>query len=126
MNTKSLLKKFIKTKPAKKILSFVISKAQFLIPRKKLLENSTWVAYTHPNPSYPVHIVILPKKEIGNWMEMTSKDGDLYCDFIEISQRMIRDFQLDQAGYRLIMNGGRYQTFSHLHFHLVAGDAYNT
>jgi diadenosine tetraphosphate (Ap4A) HIT family hydrolase len=40
---------------------------------------------------------------------------------MDISQVLIREFNLEQQGYRLIINGGKYQTFPHLHVHLISG-----
>lgn len=54
-------------------------------------------------------------------MAVDSAQSAVYQEFIEVSQQLIREFNLEQAGYRLIINGGQYQTFPHLHVHLVSG-----
>lgn len=121
----SLIKFFRKItqwKIARQLFSWILIHSPRLIPLIPLRETASWIVYVHPAPVYPVHLVILPKKEIKNWMELTVEDGKLFEDFIQVTQSMIRDFELEPAGYRLIVKGGANQTFSHLHFHLVAGD----
>ncbi|MBA4375557.1 MAG: histidine triad nucleotide-binding protein [Anaerolinea sp.] len=82
------------------------------------------MAFAHPNPSYPIHILIIPKRRIANWLALPVDDPTLYSEYIVMTQGMIRDFCLEETGYRLITNGGKYQIFPHLHIHLVAGDEY--
>jgi len=103
------------------MIDLIIDKVSFLIPGRRLYESNTWMAITHPRPSYPTHIVIIPKKPYRNWMAVDSAQSAVYQEFIEVSQQLIREFNLEQAGYRLIINGGQYQTFPHLHVHLVSG-----
>lgn len=103
------------------MIDFVIEKAPFLIPGEKLFESNAWIAINHPRPCYPVHIVILPRKPYRNWMSVNPTENEIFPQLIDISQMLIREFNLEQEGYRLILNGGKYQTFPHLHFHLISG-----
>jgi histidine triad (HIT) family protein len=116
--------KLLGLKITKKVIGQLFSKASFLIPQKKLIETACWIVFIHPKPTYPVHLVILPKRPIADWLTIPSDDPELFKDFVELTQGMIREFCLEETGYRLIMNGGKYQTFPHLHFHLVAGDLF--
>ncbi len=111
-----------KWKITQELFTWAVVHAPHLIPLTPLRESKYWIVYVHPSPSYPVHIVILPKMAIKNWMALTVEDGSLFGDFIQLTQAMIRDFALEPAGYRLILNGGPNQNFAHLHFHLIAGD----
>ena len=119
------MKRFLQTKLARSLAGFLFSKANRFLPIKRLRENGNWLAFNHPRPSYPIHILIVPKRKIADWMSLPIEDAVLYADFVEISQGMIRDFCLEEAGYRLIVNGGPNQTFPHLHVHLVAGDVFS-
>jgi histidine triad (HIT) family protein len=119
------LRKFLRTRLAGQLTGLIFSKASNLVPLKRLKETPSWMAVLHPDPGYPVHIVILPKHKIANWMTLPIDDPSLYTEFVVLTQTMIHEFCLEDAGYRLIVNGGRFQTFPHLHVHLVAGEALN-
>lgn len=40
------------------------------------------------------------------------------ADLVAAAQSLVEEYHL--TAYRLIVNGGEYQAFLHLHFHLVA------
>ena len=105
-----------------KLGAWMFSHTPWMIPIKPLRETASWMAICHPSPSYPVHIVILPKKPWKDWLALEVDDPEVMREFVTLTQSMIHDFELTPAGYRLIMNGGANQTFPHLHFHLVAGE----
>ncbi len=116
------IRKAVNWKVTRDVFSWALNHCPGLLPLKPLRKTSNWVVYVHPTPLYPVHLVILPRANVTNWMALPSEDGLIMADFIRLTQAMISDFELEPAGYRLIMNGGANQTFPHLHFHLVAGD----
>ncbi len=118
-----LKRKILYSKMVSGLISFLFAHADKLVPVNRLRETQSWLAFTHPNPAYPVHILIVPKRKITNWMELPQNDPVLYAEFVALTQGMIKDFCLEAAGYRLIVNGGIHQDFPHLHIHLVAGDA---
>jgi histidine triad (HIT) family protein len=122
------LSKLMNWKPAQKIFSWGLEHAAFVLPVKPLRQTAHWMAFTHPNPSYPIHIILVPKGQVRDWLsvEPGQMDLDTTREFIELTQSMIREFELADTGYRLILNGGDYQTFPHLHIHLVSGDAITT
>ena len=120
---KQFLRKASKWKITQELFSWALVHSPNLIPFTPLRESTYWIVFVHPSPAYPVHLVILPKKGLTNWMALTVDDEKLFGDFIQLTQAMIRDFALEPAGYRLILNGGPNQAFPHLHFHLIAGDA---
>ena len=92
----------------------------FLLPMKKLRETDTLIAFSHPQPAYRVHILLVPKRRLSGLEQLSPEDGDFMIDLFATVQSLVTEFDLDQAGYRLIANGGRYQDFPHLHFHLVS------
>lgn len=94
----------------------------FAIPVKRLCETDTLMAFHHPKPSYPFHVLIVPKKAIASLMDFDPADAaflsDLYCTV----QSLVEEFKL--PAYRLIVNGGEFQDFPQLHFHLVSDVEY--
>ena len=90
----------------------------FAIPVKRLRETETLMAFHHPKPSYPFHILLVPKKAVASLKEFDSTDTSFLSDLYATVQSLVDEFHL--AAYRLIVNGGEYQDFPQLHFHLVS------
>jgi histidine triad (HIT) family protein len=93
----------------------------FLIPAKRLKETPSLIAFHHPKPCYPVHILIVPKKAMPSLLGLNADDSDFLLDLVETIQNLVRELELEQSGYRVIVNGGTNQDFPQLHFHLVSG-----
>jgi histidine triad (HIT) family protein len=90
----------------------------FAIPVKRLRETDTLMAFHHPKPSYPFHVIIVPKKEVASLMQIGPSDAVFLSDLYSTVQSLVNEFKL--PAYRLIVNGGEFQEFPQLHFHLVA------
>lgn len=93
----------------------------FLLPVERLRETTTLVAFHHPRPSYPVHILIVPKRQIRDFMALKTSDADFLHDLAPTVQSLVKELGLAMVGYRLITNGGPYQDIPQLHFHLISG-----
>ncbi len=120
----TLLRKFSRSNAAYSLTAFVFSKMNRWLPVKRVAENDHWLAFFHPKPGYPIHIVFVPKCKIKNWMAFPLDNSLLLIDFVELTQSVIRDWNLEEKEYRLIINGGLNQTFPHMHAHLVSGNIY--
>ncbi len=90
----------------------------FAIPVKRLRETDTLMAFHHPTPSYPFHVLLVPKKAVRSLMDFDSNDSSFLADLYSTVQSLIEEFQL--PAWRLIVNGGEYQDFPQLHFHLIS------
>ena len=101
------------------IIGWMFAHLSFAIPVKRLRETDTLLAFYHPKPSYPVHILLVPKRAIGSLMELSSNDMDFYADLIQTVQSLVAEFNLEALGYRVVVNGGEYQEVGQLHFHLI-------
>jgi histidine triad (HIT) family protein len=80
------------------------------------------MAFNHPRPSYPVHILLVPKRPLATLTDLSAHDTDFMVELVSTAQSLIEEFNLNTEGYRLITNGGPYQDIPHLHFHLVSGE----
>ncbi|MGA2490376.1 MAG: HIT domain-containing protein [Anaerolineales bacterium] len=89
----------------------------FLIPAKRLRETDTLLAFHHPRPSHPFHVILVPKKDIRSFKDLEPADPFL-ADLVTSVQSIVAEYNL--TAYHLIVNGGEYQEFPHLHFHLVS------
>ena len=90
----------------------------FALPVKRLRETETLIAFYHPRPSYPFHVLLLPRKAVASLKELDPSDAVFLSDLYSTVQNLVNEFQL--SAYRLIVNGGEYQDFPQLHFHLIS------
>ena len=94
----------------------------FAIPVNRLRETDILMAFHHPRPSYGIHILLVPKKSIGSLSDIQPADNSFLTEVFQITQELVKELDLMQPGYRLIVNGGEYQDVPQLHFHLISGD----
>ena len=92
----------------------------FAIPVKKLRQTATLLAFYHPRPAYPVHILIVPKRAIADLGGLDESDQEFLLDLVSVVQSLVDEFNLKETGYRLVSNGGKYQDIPQLHFHLIS------
>jgi histidine triad (HIT) family protein len=93
----------------------------FVIPVNRLRETATLLAFMHPSPVYPVHILLVPKRAYASLVDVPKDDCALWSDLLKTVQSLVGELGLEEGGYRLIINGGAYQDVPMLHFHLVSG-----
>ena len=90
----------------------------FAIPVKRLRETNTLMAFHHPRPSYVFHVLLVPKKAVPSLIEFDPAEAAFLTDLYATVQSLVNEFQL--PAWRLIVNGGEYQDFPQLHFHLIS------
>ena len=86
-----------------------------------VFESDNILAFHHTKPSYPFHIVIIPKKKILDFMDPKIFEGSLISDVFQATQEILRNENFESAGFRIVTNAGIYQESGHLHFHLISG-----
>jgi histidine triad (HIT) family protein len=101
-------------------IQWLFTTMSFAIPVQRLRETETLLAFHHPQPSHSVHILLVPKRPFSSLLDVPPDATDFLCDLLETVQSLVREFDLEQDGYRLIVNGGVYQEVPHLHYHLVS------
>lgn len=117
------LLRFARSRVAGRLISWIIAHMSWLISANRLRETDTLLAFYHPQPAYPVHILLVPKRAIAGLTAVQPTDADFLLDLMQTTQSLVAELNLEACGYRLIANGGAYQDVPHLHFHLVAGAA---
>lgn len=100
------------------LIGWIFAHMSFAIPVKRLRETETLLAFYHPKPAYKFHVLLVPKKSVVSLKEFDSKDSAFLLDLYSTVQSLVDEFQL--SAYRLIVNGGEYQDFPQLHFHLIS------
>ena len=100
------------------LIGWIFAHMSFAIPVIRLHETETLLAFHHPKPSYPFHVLLVPKKAVASLKELDTRDIAFLTDLYSTVQSLVAEFQL--SAYRLIVNGGEYQDFPQLHFHLIS------
>jgi len=92
------------------------------LPCEKVYENAHLIAIKDIAPVAPVHILIIPKKEIADLQSLKGSDMYLLEEIVKAAQKIAEQLEIDH-GYRLVCNSGPEagQTIFHLHFHLIGG-----
>lgn len=93
------------------------------IPSEKVYEDDDVLAFKDIQPAAPIHILVIPKKHITNLMEVQKEDSQLMGRIVEVMQKIAKQLEIDEKGFRIISNCGpdSGQEVMHLHFHLLAG-----
>lgn len=120
----SFLQRLARTKFARALIGWVFAHASGLLPVRRVHWGKTLIAFRHPSPLYPIHILLVPKKALPALTDLTDADAPFLTELVETVQRLIKEQGMEQDGYRLIVNGGRFQAVPQLHFHLVSGEAF--
>ncbi|MFA5250019.1 MAG: histidine triad nucleotide-binding protein [Parachlamydiales bacterium] len=89
---------------------------------EKVFENERLLAIKDKYPIAPVHLLIIPKKQIPSLQKMAKADLALMAEIVEVAQKLAEEFKVAD-GYRLLTNNGASagQSIFHLHFHLIGG-----
>ncbi len=93
------------------------------IPSEIVYQDDRVTAFKDINPLAPVHILIVPNKEIPTVDDVTPEDEGVLGHLFIVARQVARDLGISESGYRLIVNcksdGG--QEVFHLHMHLLGG-----
>ncbi len=91
-------------------------------PSEKVYESEHVLAIKDIAPVAPVHILIMPKKEIRDLQSVMAEDFPIIAEIITVAQSLAKEFGVED-GYRLLTNNGKNagQSVFHLHFHLIGG-----
>ena len=103
---------------ARWLIGWIFEHMSFALPVRRLRETRTLTAFYHPKPSYPFHVLLVPKKAVPSLKEFDSRDTAFLGDLYAAVQSLVDEFHL--SAYRLVVNGGEYQDFPQLHFHLIS------
>ena len=94
------------------------------IPSRKVYEDDFAFAFHDINPQAPVHVLVIPKAAYVSWDDFTLKASDAeIAGFTRAVGTVTRQLELDQPGYRLMVNmgGHGHQEVPHLHVHIFGG-----
>lgn len=93
------------------------------IPGDIVYRDDHVVAFKDINPQAPVHILIVPIKEIPSVKEVEEDDEAVLGRLFTVARQVAEEQGIAKSGYRLIVNNGSdaLQEVPHLHVHLLGG-----
>jgi histidine triad (HIT) family protein len=92
------------------------------IPAEIVYEEDDLIAFHDVTPQAPVHVLIVPKRNIPRIGEAHSSDAELLGRLLLASKNIARLLGVFESGYRLVINHGpdAGESVPHLHIHLLA------
>ena len=93
------------------------------LPADIVFKDDQVTAFKDISPQAPVHILIVPNKEIPTVNDITEQDEQLIGHMVTTAKKIAAQEGVAENGYRLLINcnqdGG--QEVFHLHMHLFGG-----
>lgn len=86
------------------------------IPSNIIYEDENAVAFPDIHPKKPIHILVIPKKHIREFLEVTP---DIVAHLTNVIQSLVRKQGLIDKGYKLVVSGGGFQEVDHFHMHIM-------
>ncbi len=102
------------------IFSKIIAKE---VPADIVYEDDLVLAFRDIAPVAPVHILIIPKREIPSANDVMPEDEAALGRLFIVAKQIARDEGIADGGFRLIVNCNKHggQEVFHLHMHMLGG-----
>ncbi|MFY7670713.1 histidine triad nucleotide-binding protein [Tenacibaculum sp. MEBiC06402] len=93
------------------------------LPADIAYEDDDIIAFVPNRLQAPVHLLIVPKKEIPTINDVTEEDTLVLGKMFLIAKKLAKEKGIAETGYRLSMNINEDsgQSVFHLHMHLLGG-----
>jgi histidine triad (HIT) family protein len=91
------------------------------IPARIAYEDERYIAIHDINPQAPVHLLVIPKREIATLNDLSPRDGELVGGMFLLAKKLMGE--MGQSDYRTVFNCGEQagQSVFHIHLHVMAG-----
>lgn len=92
-------------------------------PATIIYQDELVTAFKDIHPLAPVHILIVPNKEIATVNDVTPDDEAMLGRMFTAARKIAQEMGIAESGYRLLVNcrDDAGQEVYHLHMHLVGG-----
>ncbi len=93
------------------------------IPADIVYEDELCLAFRDINPQAPVHVLLIPKKEIISMATVEAEDQAILGHLMAKASEIASMLELSESGYRLVVNTNEDagQSVFHLHIHILGG-----
>ncbi|QEN07477.1 HIT domain-containing protein [Oceanispirochaeta crateris] len=91
------------------------------LPSDKVYEDENVLAFRDINPQAPVHVLVVPKKKVKDFIEIQHNDVTQTGIFFNTVSKVASLLGLEKGGYRIVLNCGEdgQQTVEYLHAHIL-------
>src|SRR5690554_2255787 len=92
-------------------------------PATKVYEDAMLLAIEDIYPRAPVHLLIMPKRHVPTLLDLQPDDTPWVAAVPFVANRLARERNTAESGYRLVVNVNRGggQAIFHVHYHLLGG-----
>lgn len=93
------------------------------LPATIVYEDEEIIAFVPLREQAPVHLLIVPKKEIHTLNDATEDDALLLGKMLLVAQKLAKENGIAETGYRIGINTNEAagQSVFHIHMHLLGG-----
>ncbi len=94
-------------------------------PATKIFENKNTIVIKNLYPRAPHHFLVLPKGEYESYTSFgLNATEEEKLDLFNAINEVIKEYNLNDKGYRLVANTGDFggQSIPHFHIHILGGE----
>ncbi|MBX7551538.1 HIT domain-containing protein [Streptomyces sp. tea 10] len=88
-------------------------------PVKVVEETDTVLAFEHTRPSYPVHIVVVPKVHTPSLVDLGDGGEERLVDVLRVVRSVAARVREEFGAACVVTNEGAYQESKHQHWHVL-------
>lgn len=94
------------------------------IPAEFVAEDDRYIVIRDIQPQAPVHLLVIPRKQIPTLNDLTTSDAELVGGMFLLAAQVMR--KLGHTDYRTVFNcgPGAQQSVFHVHLHVLAGRSF--
>jgi len=89
-------------------------------PIEVVAETEEVLAFRHTRPSWPVHVVVIPKRHVSSLL--APEAPEVLPAVLEVARTVAAEVLAEHGACRVLTNLGAYQDSKHLHVHVSAGE----
>ncbi|MEU4300289.1 HIT domain-containing protein [Kitasatospora aureofaciens] len=82
-------------------------------------ETDSVLAFHHTKPSYPVHIVVIPKQHVPSLEDLGVGGEELLTEVMRVVREVAALVRAEHGAACVVTNVGDYQESKHLHVHVL-------
>ena len=93
------------------------------IPADIVYEDDVCIAFRDVSPQAPVHILLIPKREIASLNDLKADDAGVMGHLMVKVPEIASKAGISEEGYRIVVNTGENagQSVFHIHIHILGG-----